>query len=222
MRPELHDHLERLTRRGRLSAGQRAELEDHLISALEHGLERGLDEDAATVVALASLGPVAPLAMEFRKERSMSPLSRLAGIGIVLAAIALVTAPAGYLGTFLDVPSALLVVGIVLGGLVASFGPRAIVRALRQAFEQDPLPGRDTAVSLRLAQHGYRLSWAAGVLGMLLGVVLMLSNLSDPADLGVGAALCVLSLLYGALLAELVFSNLAQWLQAGGEAGAPA
>ena len=59
------------------------------------------------------------------------------------------------------------------GGLVASFGPRAILRALRQAFEQEPMPGRDVATSLRLAKHGYRLCWAAGALGSILGAILL-------------------------------------------------
>jgi hypothetical protein len=217
MHPELREHLEALARLGRLSGDQRDELEDHLISALEHGLERGLDEAAAAVAALTSLGPVGPLAMEFRKERSMNPLSRLAGIAIVLGAIVLVAVPAGYFRIMIDVPSALLVSGVVLGGLVASFGPRAILRAVRQAFAREPMPGRDTANSLRLFQHGYRLCWAAGVLGSILGVIGALANLEDPAGLGGALALGLLSLLYGALLAELVFANLAQWLQAGAE-----
>ncbi len=147
----------------------------------------------------------------------MNPLSRLAGVGIVLATLVLVAAPGGYLGMFIDIPSAVLVIGIVLGGLVASFGPRAILRALRQASEREPLPGRDVEISLRLAKHGYRLCWAAGVLGVLVGVIVMLANLGDPAQIGGGLALCLISLLYGALFAELVFSNLAQWLQVCGE-----
>ena len=148
----------------------------------------------------------------------MNPLSRLVGIAIALGAMALVTAPIGYLSTLLDLPSLLLVAGIVVGGLVASFGPRALLRTLRQGLESSPLPGRDVAVGLRVAAHGRRLSWAAGALGCILGVIAMLSNLADPAEVGPGLGLCLLSLLYGALSAELLFSNLAQWLQAGGEA----
>ena len=119
------------------------------------------------------------------------------------------------MGSFVDVPSALLVGGLVLGGLVASFGPVAIQRALRQAFESLPATERDVRDSLRLARHGYRLSWAAGAVGVLVGTVILLTNLGDPAQLGGGMALAILSLLYGALLAELCFANFAQWLQRG-------
>lgn len=41
----------------------------------------------------------------------------------------------------------------------------------------------------------------------------MLSNLSDPALIGPGLAMCILSLLYAAILAELGFRNLQHWLR---------
>jgi len=217
VQPELNDYLEVLQRRGHLSQADLWELEDHLFTALEAGLACGLDEESARAAALNSLGPTAQLATEYKKEHSMNPLSRLVGIAIALGAIALVTAPVGYLSTLFDLPSILLVAGVVIGGLVASFGPRALLRTLRQALASSPQPDRNVEVGLRVAVHGRRLSWAGGALGSILGVIAMLSNLSDPSEVGPGLALCLLSLFYGAVAAELFFTNLSEWLQAGGE-----
>jgi flagellar motor component MotA len=143
----------------------------------------------------------------------MNPLSRLLGITFSLAALAATILPSTSLGSYLSVPSFLLVAGLVVGGLMASFGPRSTLRALRQALESAPLPDRDVTDSLRLARHGYHLSWAAGGVGVLVGIVNVLTNIADPSQLGWGLSLALLSLLYGALLAELVFANAIQWLR---------
>lgn len=208
-------YLGDLAKRGRLSAEQRLELEDHLQSAHESGIARGLNHEQAQAAAIASLGSIPELATEYRKVTAMKPISRLAGIGIALGTIACLALPGSYLGNFIDVPSALLVAGVVLGGLIASFGPVAMMRCIRQGLETDPMPGRDVATSVRIAKHGYRLCWAAGALGVLLGVIQILSNLTDPAEIGPGLSVSLFTLFYGALLAEVVFSNLSQWLHSG-------
>ena len=50
---------------------------------------------------------------------------------------------------------------------------------------------------------------AFGLVGTLVGLVRMLSNLSDPATVGPAMALALLTTLYGALLAYLVFTPIA-------------
>ena len=49
----------------------------------------------------------------------------------------------------------------------------------------------------------YAPAW--GMIGTLIGLVLMLSNLSDPASLGPNMAVALLTTLYGSVLANLVF-----------------
>jgi len=211
-------YLQTLALEGGLSCDQLAELEDHMLTRFEAELAKGADPTQAGSAELRCLGNPTDLSFEYRKTHAMSSLSRFLGIAITVAMLLLAVAPLSSLGSFVDVPSALLVGGLVLGGLVASFGPVAIQRALRQAFERRPSVERDVRESLRLARHGYRLSWAAGAVGVLVGSVVLLTNLGGPAQLGGGLAVAILSLLYGALLAELGFANLAQWL----ERGAPA
>jgi len=135
-------------------------------------------------------------------------------VRVCLATIALVAGQGSGMMNFVHPTSLLMVGGVVLGGLLASFGLASLVRTLRQAFERNPLPDRDTATALRVAEHGRRLSWCSGILGVLVGWILALSNLGDPSVLGPALATCLLSLFYGALVAELGFSNLTQWLRA--------
>lgn len=53
----------------------------------------------------------------------------------------------------------------------------------------------------------YAPSW--GMVGTLIGLVLMLNNLNDPESLGPNMAIAILTTLYGALLANLVFIPIA-------------
>lgn len=210
------EQLALLAKRGGFSEGQLAELEDQLMCAYEQAREWGSSSADARLATLGSLGALDALVTEYRKENLMKPLSRLAGIAMAPGIIVLMALALGEsLGSFIDLPSLLLVCGVVFGGLFASHGPHAMLRCLRQALEQEPMAQRDVAASLRVARNGYRLCWAAGTVGVLLGVVHMLSNLSDPSLIGAGIAVSILSLLYGALLAELVFANIVQWLRTG-------
>lgn len=209
-------YLAQLASRGRLSVDQVLELEDHIHSAIEESLGAGYTEEQALHKALSSLGSITGITSEYRKTSTMNSFTRLVGIGIALATIALVAAPLGSPGALVDIPSAILVLGMVLGGLIASFGPMALLRCIRQGLDNSPLPERELGTSLRVARHGYRLCWAAGGLGVIFGIIGVLSNLSDPSQVGPGVAISLFSLLYGALLAELLFSNLVQWLERGG------
>lgn len=58
------------------------------------------------------------------------------------------------------------------------------------------------------------LSPAFGMIGTLIGLIQMLSELDDPSQLGSGMAVALLTTFYGALLANLIFIPLAGKLQA--------
>lgn len=62
----------------------------------------------------------------------------------------------------------------------------------------------------------YAPAW--GMIGTLIGLVLMLKNLEDPANLGPSMAIALLTTLYGSLLANLFFIPMAAKLEAQTEA----
>ena len=51
---------------------------------------------------------------------------------------------------------------------------------------------------------------AMGMIGTLLGLVLMMGNMTDPRSIGPGMAVALLTTLYGAILANVVLSPLVQ------------
>ncbi len=54
---------------------------------------------------------------------------------------------------------------------------------------------------------------AFGMIGTLVGLVLMLVNMEDPSAIGKGMAIALITTLYGAILANLVFLPIAEKLQ---------
>ena len=54
---------------------------------------------------------------------------------------------------------------------------------------------------------------AFGMIGTLVGLVQMLQDLSDPSGIGLGMAVALLTTLYGAMLANMVFLPLAGKLE---------
>ncbi len=198
-----------------LSAEQLDELEDHLASACERLVSAGAAPDDAAQAARESLGPPASLAREYRKVHSMPQPSRLLAALASIAVVALVAAPAHSTLDLVDAPALFFVCGFLVAGLCASFGVAQSFATLREcllARNSTALSARERELHLAVVRRGYRLAWVSGALGALAGLIRTLMSLSDPSELGLAAGLGLLSLLYGALLAEVVFANAAQWL----------
>jgi len=65
----------------------------------------------------------------------------------------------------------------------------------------------DTAISVLTAMSNF--APAFGMIGTVIGMVLMLQNLSDPEALGAGIAVALLTTLYGSMLSNMLFAPLA-------------
>ena len=79
--------------------------------------------------------------------------------------------------------------------------------------ELDTLIERHEAGRSMFEQMG-KYAPAFGMIGTLIGLVAMLSNMDDPSAIGAGMAAALLTTLYGALAANLVFLPLADKLEA--------
>lgn len=134
---------------------------------------------------------------------------RITGLGMLAAALGWACLSGGKLTQFYHLPSVLIVVGFVSAGLWASFGPIDVCRAISSRMITDPnLTPQRIARNTAVIERGYQLSWGAGFVGALVGMVIMLQNMDDPSSIGPGTAVSLLSLLYGAALAEFGFNVL--------------
>jgi chemotaxis protein MotA len=87
--------------------------------------------------------------------------------------------------------------------------PAALEEILRTEMDAVALRHRDAKAVFE--QMG-RFSPAFGMIGTLLGLVIMLGNMDDPSSIGPGMAVALLTTLYGAVLAYIVFLPISEKL----------
>lgn len=66
---------------------------------------------------------------------------------------------------------------------------------------------QDTSIKLLESMAGY--APAFGMIGTIIGLVMMLQNLTDPESLGVGLSIALITTFYGTMFANLIFAPLA-------------
>lgn len=145
------------------------------------------------------------------KQKPLHLIHTLIGATLLVAVLAWGALSTGDISVFIDTSSLIWVVGIVIAGLWMCFGPLTAAKAIAGALFGSRTEDQDTfTLNIAVLARGYQLAWAAGVSGALLGLVIMLINLDDPAAIGPGMALCLLTAIYGLILAEFFFSPLQQ------------
>jgi len=129
----------------------------------------------------------------------------LIGCGLFIAGMAL-GAP---LATYVDLPSALIVLGGTICFSLAHHSFRDIQAACHAACgsglsSAEEANGHAAVFStMRLTAIG------SGLLGTLIGLVAMLNNMEDPKSIGPAMAVALLTALYGVFLSELCFAPMA-------------
>ena len=143
----------------------------------------------------------------------MNLITRLIGLNILLVMLLGTAMLGGKLGIYIDIPSIVMVAGVLLGGALLCFPLAQIIDAFSAAARAESAPPvsewqrqQRIAVFTRL----YQLAWGGGLVGSLIGIIAMLSDLSDPASIGAGMAVALLTSAYGALLAEFIFNPMQQ------------
>ena len=103
----------------------------------------------------------------------------------------------------IDVPSALIIILPCIALLLFSFGTK-IVKAVITVFNKD---ADKESLMLGVAFFDRARSYivAAGVLGTLIGQMIMWRNMDDPAVMGPGLALSLLTQAYALLIAFGIF-----------------
>jgi chemotaxis protein MotA len=100
---------------------------------------------------------------------------------------------------------------IVLGVQMAVDGTRPEVMEDILRTELDAVATRHRDGKAILEQMG-RFAPAFGMIGTLMGLIIMLGDMSDPSKIGAGMAIALLTTLYGAITANVVFLPFAEKL----------
>jgi flagellar motor component MotA len=112
---------------------------------------------------------------------------------------------------FVNVPSLVIVLGLTFFALLAS-GSK-IVSLLSLLTRKDVLPDELHDASYTVFMAG-RYSMSAGVVGVLIGLVLMLGSMDDPAAIGSGVAVALLTALYGVILKYFIYAPILHRIEA--------
>lgn len=223
---ELESEIERwrrgAERRTGLDVDQLDELEEHLRAAVRDELARGLASSAAFERASRRLGDVALLQAYFPKPPlAMNHASKLLGVVLSAAIVLFTLDQTGQIASFLAPGKLAVVVGLIAAGLLAGHGIAPMGAAARCALTgRKPAAGPARHELAALARRGYRLSWAAGALASLMSALVALTAMGSPESLWTELARSSFGVLYGALLAEIVFANLWAWVAPTPEASA--
>jgi hypothetical protein len=134
------------------------------------------------------------------------------GLGIILGIFVWVGSECW--PVLISIHAAILVVGLTIGGLWLSFGPQPILGAVRTVLSTDRVVIREAyAIYILVFARAYRLALSSGIVATLIGIMIVLSTLDDPAYIGKSFAVSLTGLLYGVSLAEFLFRPLQQVLK---------
>lgn len=129
------------------------------------------------------------------------------GFGVLASAVAWASWSSGNLWYFVDLPSVLWVGTIILGGWLVSHGPVGVFRAFVCVWSADASTSVELYAGAKVFERGYQLAWGAGMTGLMVNLIVMLRDMSDPSKIGPAIAAALLAPLYGVLIAELVMAS---------------
>jgi flagellar motor component MotA len=133
------------------------------------------------------------------------PLVGLLGtVGLVLFGILF----GGQLTLFVNVPSVCLVFGMGLCLIFGQFSAAEVTNTLGGAFRRRAINAKAAESHAQVLRTMRGVFHAAGAVGFLVGLVIMLANLADPSRIGPAMAISLLSPLYATLVAELLLAPL--------------
>ena len=143
----------------------------------------------------------------------MTGTSRIMGFIIIAVTILIALGNAGNLAWYIDTGSVLFIGGVLIGGLWLCFGPRLVLEAMMAALKGQCVSEKgQLSLFVAVYDRAYQLAWGGGIVGMLIGLVQILQNMDNPSMIGPGMAFGLMSVLYGASLAEFVVNPLQQIL----------
>ena len=136
-------------------------------------------------------------------------LGKLLGFALFMSALFFGILMGTNLGTFFNLPSILIVLGLIVGGLFSSHSAADIRQGLSAYFGPEQLAESEARKGHILFSRLSELAIGAGLVGLLVGLVQMLQKMDDPSMIGPAMAVALLTLFYGVILSVLVFRGAA-------------
>lgn len=141
--------------------------------------------------------------------------SRILGLVLFVLIVTVLLGTQLSFATLLDLRSLALVLTLIVGGLWWTFGPKLAFQAfLPPGVGSRPKTPFQIRRHLKARRRARSLAFGAGIVGLLIGFISMLSSMSDPTQMGSSLALAMMAPLYGSLLAWFVFSGSPRSLKA--------
>ena len=138
---------------------------------------------------------------DYRNTGSTSLVWRVIGFGAFGCLLLWAMGRRCSLDTFIDLPSIAIAVGAPLALLVGVFGWSAAREAVAVLLGRSG--SQDVARSVSFFRLGAAFALAGGFLGTLIGLMIILKNLTDPSRIGPGMVVALLTQLYGVGLAMM-------------------
>ena len=134
-------------------------------------------------------------------------------VGFVSIVVAIMVGVGSNVGTMIDIPSIIIVLGCTISALL--FSGRSIIDAFNPLFSCKSLCSGDAKALSRAAETWHEAESyfiGSGFVGLLIGCIIMLANIEDPAAIGPGLAIGVLTVLYGTFFKYLICKPIVVYL----------
>jgi len=127
---------------------------------------------------------------------------KLIGLIISLATLALLFVLGGDVAMYVDIPSAVIMVGIILGGAIFGYGNHifGFVRYSRT----EKISSSELFATLDFYNYLTRLTLYAGILSFVIATVLLLAQTDNIQAIGPSVALSLLTCMYGLIISYLI------------------
>ena len=136
-------------------------------------------------------------------------ITMIAGIIVVASFLFFGIISGGSIILFIDIPSLLIVGGILIGGTLISFGFAVPLKSLKEALFRGGVQSLDELkLYVNFFNLASQLSIAGGIVGTLIGNINMLAHMDDPSLIGPSMSVALITVLYGIVLSEFVFQPL--------------
>ena len=126
------------------------------------------------------------------------------GVALIVAAIVL----GSPLQAFINGPSLLIVVGLVLCVGLANHTTKEVSNAFQVALSNEPVDPNEGQRHAAVLQTFRIAATGAGITGTFIGFIQMLANMDDPSKIGPAMAVALLTIFYAVLLSELLLGPL--------------